>query len=185
MIHAKTAVADGVWSRVGSSNLNLASLLGNWEMDVAVLDRGVAEEMEDLFLRDLNSSVEVFLRSGPGRGNRLLDRVPVLDQPDEPDTYDLAAAREARRRAPRGSRFGRIVGRIARAGSVLGRALLGQRLVGREDSAWIGLIAAGLILVAVIGFLAPRVLAWPIGFALFWLGIASFVRAFPRGDDAG
>src|SRR5690606_31848379 len=45
MIHAKTAVADGIWSRVGSSNLNLASLLGNWELDVAILDRQVAAEM--------------------------------------------------------------------------------------------------------------------------------------------
>jgi phosphatidylserine/phosphatidylglycerophosphate/cardiolipin synthase-like enzyme len=33
MIHAKTMVADGVWSRIGSSNLNSASLLGNWEID--------------------------------------------------------------------------------------------------------------------------------------------------------
>ncbi|HCK33770.1 MAG TPA: cardiolipin synthase B, partial [Gemmatimonadetes bacterium] len=38
MIHAKTAVVDGIWSRVGSSNLNSASLIGNWELDVGVLD---------------------------------------------------------------------------------------------------------------------------------------------------
>lgn len=185
MIHAKTAVADGVWSRVGSSNLNLASLLGNWELDVAVLDRTVAEEMEDLFLRDLNSSVEIFLQRGPGRGNRLLQRVPVLDLPDEPETYDVAAAREARRRAPRGSRVSRIIGRIARAGSVLGRALLGQRLVGREDSAWIAAIALALIGLAVLGFAAPRFLAWPLAFVLFWLGVASIVRAFPPRKGGG
>lgn len=185
MIHAKTAVADGVWSRVGSSNLNLASLLGNWELDVAVLDRTVAEEMEDLFLKDLNSSVEIFLQRGPGRGNRLLQRVPVLDLPDEPETYDVAAAREARRRAPRGSRVSRMIGRVARAGSVLGRALLGQRLVGREDSAWIAAIALALVGLAVLGFLAPRFLAWPLAFVLFWLGIASIVRAFPPRDRPG
>ena len=38
MLHAKTAVADGQWARVGSSNLNIASWLGNHELDVA--DRG-------------------------------------------------------------------------------------------------------------------------------------------------
>lgn len=183
MIHAKTAVADGVWSRVGSSNLNLASLLGNWELDVAVLDRTVAEEMEALFLRDLNSSVEIRLHHGQARGGRLLQRIPVLDQPDEPDIYDLASAREARRRAPRGSRVGRMVGRISRASSVLGRALLGQRLVGREDSAWIALIAVTLLVAGVVGFLAPRVLAWPLAFVLFWLGVASLVRAFGPGGD--
>ena len=36
MLHAKTAVADGRWSRVGSSNLNISSWLGNYELDVIV-----------------------------------------------------------------------------------------------------------------------------------------------------
>ena len=36
MIHAKTAVADGRWARVGSTNLNVASWLGNRELDVIV-----------------------------------------------------------------------------------------------------------------------------------------------------
>ena len=36
MMHAKTAVADCHWARVGSSNLNLASWIGNYELDIAV-----------------------------------------------------------------------------------------------------------------------------------------------------
>ncbi len=36
MLHAKTAVADSRWARVGSTNLNLTSGIGNWELDVAV-----------------------------------------------------------------------------------------------------------------------------------------------------
>ena len=36
MLHAKTAVADGRWARVGSSNLNLASWIGNCEIDLAI-----------------------------------------------------------------------------------------------------------------------------------------------------
>src|SRR5262245_46536246 len=35
MVHAKTAVADGRWARVGSTNLNIQSWLGNWELDAA------------------------------------------------------------------------------------------------------------------------------------------------------
>ena len=61
MIHAKTAVTDGVWGRVGSSNLNAASLLGNWEIDVGVLDEELAAQLEGLFLADLASSVEIVL----------------------------------------------------------------------------------------------------------------------------
>src|SRR4029079_17812210 len=36
MLHAKTAVADGHWARVGSSNLNLASWLSNCELDAVI-----------------------------------------------------------------------------------------------------------------------------------------------------
>src|SRR5690606_24232471 len=107
MIHAKTSVADGIWSRVGSSNLNLASLLGNWELDVAILDRGVANEMEELFLQDMHSSVEVTLRPVvSSRSRRTLQRTPVFPREGEPEAQELEAARAARRRAPRGSRIG-------------------------------------------------------------------------------
>ncbi len=34
MIHAKTLVADGWWSKVGSTNLNFSSLAANWEIDL-------------------------------------------------------------------------------------------------------------------------------------------------------
>jgi len=61
MIHAKSAVADGLWCRIGSSNLNTWSLLRNWEIDVGVLDRSLAEELEKSFLVDLAFSSEVFL----------------------------------------------------------------------------------------------------------------------------
>jgi cardiolipin synthase len=185
MIHAKTAGADGVWSRVGSSNLNLASLLGNWELDVAILDRQVANEMEELFIRDMQSSVELRIRTqSTGLGNRFVNREPVLEQAQTPNQREVAAARSARQRAPRGRRIGRIVGRVARASSVLGRALVGQRLVGREDRSWIVIIAVGMLGLAVLGLIAPRLLAWPLAFLLFWLGIASLIRAVAgRGSE--
>jgi cardiolipin synthase A/B len=184
MIHAKTAVADSVWSRVGSSNLNLASLLGNWELDVAILDREVAAEMEELFIRDLQSSVELRVGSlTTSLGNRFVHREPVLEQPAVPNQREVEAARSARERAPRGKRIGRVVGRVARAGSVLGRALVGQRQVGKEDRGWILLIAAATLGLALVGLLAPRFLAWPIAFLLFWLGIASFFRAWSGRSD--
>ena len=50
MMHAKTAVADGRWARVGSTNLNLASFIGNYELDVAVENAGFAAEMERQYL---------------------------------------------------------------------------------------------------------------------------------------
>lgn len=186
MIHAKTAVADGYWSRVGSSNLNLASLLGNWEIDVVVLDRGFAAQMEALFLRDLASAVEIALPAAGSRSSRAYRRqLPdgALHGPSPAAAAaDLSSAREARRRAPRGSRLSRALGRLARAASVLGRALLGQPVVGRGDAGWIAAIALILFLIAAIGFGLPRLLAWPIAFLAFWLGVASLIRAWPRHD---
>ena len=38
MIHAKTIVADGWWSKVGSTNLNFSSLVANWEIDLVAED---------------------------------------------------------------------------------------------------------------------------------------------------
>jgi cardiolipin synthase len=181
MIHAKTAVADGVWSRVGSSNLNLASLLGNWELDVAVLDRDFAQEMEELFLHDLQSSVEITLQSALVRSHRFMHRQPVAGGLEgHRNASEVESARAARARAPRGRPIGRILGRIARASSVLGRALVGQRLVGREDVSWIAAIAIALTVVSLVGFLAPRVIAWPLSALLLWLAIASLFRAWPR-----
>jgi len=177
MIHAKTSVADGVWSRIGSSNLNLASLLTNWELDLAILDRSVGQVMEELFLNDLTSSVEITLPREWIGGRRAHVRSPVPDVPADRSDSDLSAAREARRRARRGTRFGRAISRISRASIALARALLGQPAVGREDTGWVMAIAIVLIGVSVAGFLMPRLLAWPLSFVLFWVGIASLYRA--------
>jgi cardiolipin synthase A/B len=61
MMHAKTAVADRLWSRVGSSNLNLASWLGNCELDVMVEDEPFADQMERMYLDDLRHATEIVL----------------------------------------------------------------------------------------------------------------------------
>ncbi len=61
ILHAKTAVIDGVWSTVGSSNLDRRSFRKNLEMNVAVLDQEFGEEMESMFLRDLEKSREIIL----------------------------------------------------------------------------------------------------------------------------
>ena len=66
MLHAKTAVADGRWSRVGSTNLNLASWATNWELDVVVEDEAFGAEMEAMYLEDLTNATEIV----PGFGTK-------------------------------------------------------------------------------------------------------------------
>ena len=61
MLHAKTAVADGFWARVGSSNLNLASWIGNLELDVVINDATFGAQMEQMYLDDLENATEIVL----------------------------------------------------------------------------------------------------------------------------
>ena len=59
ILHAKTAVIDGVWSTVGSTNLDYWSLLSDDEVNAVVLSREFAVEMEKMFARDLAESDQI------------------------------------------------------------------------------------------------------------------------------
>jgi cardiolipin synthase len=59
MMHAKTAVIDGVWSTVGSTNLDSLSLLSNDEVNAVILSREFAVEMESMFANDLEQSDQI------------------------------------------------------------------------------------------------------------------------------
>ncbi|HAM36616.1 MAG TPA: cardiolipin synthase B [Elusimicrobia bacterium] len=59
ILHAKTAVIDGVWCAVGSYNMDHRSLLHNLEVNVKILDCDLADQMKTRFERDLASSREI------------------------------------------------------------------------------------------------------------------------------
>jgi cardiolipin synthase len=59
MVHAKTATIDGTWSTVGTANLDRLSLTGNYEINLEVIDDGVAAEMERIFRTDLENCHEL------------------------------------------------------------------------------------------------------------------------------
>ena len=61
LLHAKTAVIDGVWSTVGSSNLDWRSFLHNDEVNAVVLGPRFGGEMERMFARDVAASHEITL----------------------------------------------------------------------------------------------------------------------------
>lgn len=61
ILHAKTAVVDGVWSTVGSSNLDWRSKLYNDELNAVVLGTDFGERMEAVFVDDIGSSREITL----------------------------------------------------------------------------------------------------------------------------
>ena len=59
VLHAKTAVIDGNWSTVGSSNIDNRSFLYNYELNVVVVDARFGAEMESAYNEDLRHSVEI------------------------------------------------------------------------------------------------------------------------------
>ena len=61
MLHAKTLVADHEWARVGSSNLNVSSLLGNYELDLVAEHDGLTAILAKQFLHDMAQSREIVL----------------------------------------------------------------------------------------------------------------------------
>lgn len=76
MLHAKTAVIDGIWSTVGSSNLDYRSFLHNDEVNAVIFGEDFARQMEDLYRFDLERAREVTLEDW--RSRPLFDRVKEI-----------------------------------------------------------------------------------------------------------
>jgi cardiolipin synthase len=77
ILHAKSAVIDGVWSTTGTFNLDYLSLRSNLEVNLCVLDEEFGATMQRSFLADLEQSREVDERAHRFRplGDRLLEMI--------------------------------------------------------------------------------------------------------------
>jgi len=62
-LHAKTAIVDGVWSWVGSSNLDWRSALDNDEINAVILGRDFAGQMQAAYAKDIAASDAIDLAS--------------------------------------------------------------------------------------------------------------------------
>jgi cardiolipin synthase len=73
LLHSKTAIVDGVWSTVGSTNLDWRSLIHNDEINAVVLGTEFAAALGAIFQRDLANSRAITLESWRQRpaGDRL------------------------------------------------------------------------------------------------------------------
>jgi cardiolipin synthase A/B len=156
MLHAKTAVADGRWARVGSTNLNLQSWIGNWELDVAVEDEGFAARMEDMYLGDLERATEIVLT----RRARVVRTAPA-----------------PRPRGPRPGSAGRAAAGAVSIGSAVGAAMTGRRVLGPAEARIMGAAGAALLLLGLVALLWPRVVAVPLAILTLWLALSLLFRA--------
>jgi cardiolipin synthase A/B len=159
MLHAKTMVADGRWARIGTSNLNASSLLGNYEVDVLVDDAAFAREMESLFRRDLDQSLEVERRV-LGRG-RLQHVLPTGLKRRRSGPVPVVPSR-----SPRQFR---------------GRAAVAARtLISAARRSIYGPLSLILVTLGTLFLVLPRTTAYAFGLVCVWLAIAAGVEAFRR-----
>ena len=61
MMHAKTIVVDGLWSAIGSMNFDNRSIAFNNESQILALDAGIGQQMDQIFLNDLQYAKEIKL----------------------------------------------------------------------------------------------------------------------------
>jgi cardiolipin synthase A/B len=161
MIHAKTIVADGWWSKVGSTNLNTASLFANWEIDLVAEDTDFASKMERLFEDDVSNSREVRLE-GSGQHRRV-----------RPDRRLDNSDRRAR---------GGVVGSGTGSGATVSR--VGSTLLQKSgtplqthEHALAAAASGALLGASMIGARFPRLVAWPLVTMGAFFGGLGLVRA--------
>jgi cardiolipin synthase len=170
MMHAKTAVADRLWSRVGSTNLNFASWVTNYELDVAIECPVFAEAMATQYDRDLGHATEVVLTRNRVRRT----------EPRSPSAPNFAGAR----RAMSGS-AGRAAAGAVSVGSALGAALTNRRTLGPTEAGLLTAVAVAMVVIAIVGAWFPRLLAWPIALLAAWCGTAWAWKAWTLWQRKG
>ena len=160
MLHAKSLVVDSRWVRIGSSNLNASSLLGNYELDVFIDGSNLAEEVEHRFRRDIARSTEI-RRLLPRRTSPLSEVLPGSLGRDEPEISADTHHRTGRERRQ--------------------QAVIALRTVAAgARRSFFGPISLLLVLVGAFFFILPHVSAYVFGVVLLWLAIGTGYEAFRR-----
>jgi cardiolipin synthase len=159
MMHAKTAVVDGRWSRVGSTNLNIASWLNNRELDVIVENESFAQQMELAYLDDLAKSTEIVLEK---------NRRPVAQR----------SRRVRRSRRLRSAAAKQTAAGVMRLGRAVGAAIAHRRELGPAELVIIFWAAGLLFLLAGIAAYWPRVVAIPTAVVSVWISLSLLWRGY-------
>jgi cardiolipin synthase len=162
MLHAKSIMCDNRWVRIGSSNLNPSSLIGNYELDVLIEDPGLAHAMEDQFRHDMARSREVASRPvrGPRRVSQALPEALTHQHAEAPTVY-RRTRRETRRRA----------------------VLLFRAVASNARRSVFGPISAIFIILGLLLVAIPRTSAYVLAALCAWFALGAAREAFRRRAD--
>lgn len=160
MLHAKTAVADGRWSRIGSTNLNIASWFTNWELDVTITDTAFARAMTEAYLDDLTNATEITLDF---RENARARPRPPQHRP---------------RLRPRPGSASRLAAGAASLGNAAGAAMTARRPLTPMEARSMMHMGLALLALAAIAALLPLLFVLPFVIVLVWTGASLLTRAW-------
>jgi cardiolipin synthase len=205
MLHAKTAVADSRWARIGSSNLNVASWVGNYELDAVIEHEPTALAMEQMFLKDLENATEIVLkpRSRPWRPEIVGDREQRIrggnreqrtrsgenasagehrggeigGAPRERDGQPGGVDRDGLPLSGASGSASRAAAGVLRVGRAVGAALTDQRVLAPTEARVVAIVGMLLAAIGIVGVFWPLVIAIPIAIVLLWMAISLFFRA--------
>ena len=163
MLHAKSIVCDDRWVRIGSSNLNPSSLLGNYELDVLIEDPPLAEAMEAQFRKDIARSREVASRllRGPRRISQALPVALTHQHPEIAAGRYHRSGRETRRRA----------------------VLVLRAVASHAHRSVFGPISAIFIVLGLLFVAVPRESAYILAALCAWFALGAGREAFRRRAD--
>jgi cardiolipin synthase A/B len=160
MLHAKTAVADSNWARVGSTNLNVASWFGNLELDLVIEDVPFAQQLDQMYLKDLENATEVVLdaRQRVHAPNRPAHSHPVMTSG--------------------GGSAGRAAAGALRLSNTVGAAFTNRRVLEPVEARI--MVTAGVFLFALAILFAwfPPLLVYPLVVVFVWVSVALLYRGY-------
>jgi cardiolipin synthase len=138
--------------------------VNNWELDVVIEDARIGEEMEQMFLDDLENATEMVLT--------VERRLAPASKPER-----RLGLHRMRERIGGGSSSRAAAGAI-QIGRTVGAAITNRRPLGPAEARIMG--ASGLLLLAasVIAVLWPWVVSWPLAVIGVWVAVSAFIRAF-------
>ncbi|HTW38851.1 MAG TPA: phospholipase D-like domain-containing protein [Steroidobacteraceae bacterium] len=179
MLHAKTAVADGRWARVGSSNLNVASWVGNFELDALIEDPGFAAEMERMYLADLAQATEIVLRRRRPGLAAMSVRMRERLMPERMRKVAGAPGGVERRESLGGRRgsASRAAAGALRIGRTVGAALSEERVLAPTEARLLAAFAVVALVVAAIVVRWPLVAAVPVAVLFAWVSLTLAAKA--------
>ncbi len=163
MMHAKTAVFDGRYSRVGSTNLNIASWFGNYELDVLVEDDNFGRKMEEMFLGDMSNSTEIVLSETNKKR-----RVPNVK----------------RRFERRGGSVRKATAGAINAATTIGSAIAGKAPLGAAEAKVLFIASGILTALAALFVLFPRGTSTPFVVLLLLVAIPTLIKAIQSYRDS-